>query len=227
MATAFITGAGVRIGSAVARALGRAGYDLALHANRSVEPLEALAEELRALGRQVSVYAADLSLPQAVDALGRGYFRPNIAISITQGVLHRTLFTVVAMLVGRERAPALYDALTCFCETKTNLVNGDLYRLYRTVRDEPELERLLVSTDRRELWEMGMLERFPGFAAAFGRFLENHGHRDCHRNGHRNGRRSLASQPLAHADARGGGVDRGRSRPVRLGSADERRVEPP
>ncbi|MFL5346587.1 MAG: SDR family NAD(P)-dependent oxidoreductase [Hyalangium sp.] len=70
MATAFITGAGIRIGSAVARALGRAGYDLALHANRSVQSLEALAEELRGLGRQVSLYSADLSNAQEVDALG-------------------------------------------------------------------------------------------------------------------------------------------------------------
>jgi pteridine reductase len=70
MATAFITGAGIRIGSAVARGLGRAGYDLALHAHRSVKPLEALAEELRGLGRKVSLYAADLSDPQAVDELG-------------------------------------------------------------------------------------------------------------------------------------------------------------
>lgn len=70
MATAFITGAGIRIGSAVARALGRAGYDLALHAHRSVQSLEALAEELRGLGRQVSLYSADLSEPRGVDELG-------------------------------------------------------------------------------------------------------------------------------------------------------------
>ena len=70
MATAFITGAGIRIGSAVARALARAGYDLALHANRSVKPLEALAEELQGLGRKVSLYPADLSDPQGVDELG-------------------------------------------------------------------------------------------------------------------------------------------------------------
>jgi pteridine reductase len=70
MGTAFITGAGVRVGSAVARALGRAGYDLALHANRSLEPLEALADELRELGRAVTLYRADLSDPEAVDALG-------------------------------------------------------------------------------------------------------------------------------------------------------------
>ena len=114
----------------------------------------------------------------AVDALGREYFRPNIAISITQGVLHRTLFGVVAMIAGRERAPALYDALTCFCETKTSLVNADLYRLYRQIRGEPDLERLVVGSDRRALWEDGPLERFPGFASAFRRFIENHGHRE-------------------------------------------------
>jgi pteridine reductase len=70
MATVFITGAGIRIGSAVARAMGRAGYDLALHAHRSVKPLEALAEELRGLGRQVSLYAADLADPRGVEELG-------------------------------------------------------------------------------------------------------------------------------------------------------------
>jgi pteridine reductase len=70
MATAFVTGAGVRIGSAVARALGRAGYDLAFHAHRSMKPLEALAAELRALGRQVTIYSADLSDPRGVDELG-------------------------------------------------------------------------------------------------------------------------------------------------------------
>src|SRR6218665_1057039 len=70
MGTAFITGAGIRVGSAVARALGRAGYDLALHANRSGDSVEALAEEFRALGRRVTVPAADLSRPEAVDDLG-------------------------------------------------------------------------------------------------------------------------------------------------------------
>jgi pyruvate,water dikinase len=115
---------------------------------------------------------------QAVDALGRDYFRPNIAISITQGVLHRTLYSILAMLAGRDRAAVLYDGLTCFCDTKTNLVNADLYRLYRLVRDDEALERALLATDRRALWEGGALAGHPRFAAAFGRFLENHGHRE-------------------------------------------------
>lgn len=115
---------------------------------------------------------------RAVDETGREYFRPNIAISITQGVLHRTLYGLVAMLVGRERAPVLYDGLTCFCETKTNLVNADLYRLYRLVREDPALERALLETERRALWESDALAGHPHFAAAFARFIENHGHRE-------------------------------------------------
>lgn len=69
MPTAFVTGAGVRIGSAIARELGRAGYDLALSAHRSQGPLEELAAELRSLGRAVAVHPADLSDPAEVDAL--------------------------------------------------------------------------------------------------------------------------------------------------------------
>ncbi len=72
MATAFFTGAGVRVGSAVARALGHAGYDLALHAHRSVSALEALGGGLRALGRRVWGYPADLSSPQGVIAVDGG-----------------------------------------------------------------------------------------------------------------------------------------------------------
>ena len=39
---------------------------------------------------------------------------PNIAISISQGLLHRLLFQIVAHTVGPEEAPAVYDGLTCF-----------------------------------------------------------------------------------------------------------------
>ena len=114
----------------------------------------------------------------AVDALGREYFLPNIAISITHGILHRTLFRMLAMLVGPEHAAVLYDGLTSFCDTKTNLVNADLYRLQRMIRADAELGALLAGTERRRIWEEGMLARFPRFEQAFRRFLENHGHRE-------------------------------------------------
>jgi pteridine reductase len=90
MGTAFITGAGVRVGSAVARALARAGYDLALHANRSLEPLEALADELRGLGRAVALYRADLSDPEAVDALGAAVRKahPSLDVVVQNAALY-------------------------------------------------------------------------------------------------------------------------------------------
>ncbi|MET0403347.1 MAG: SDR family oxidoreductase [Cystobacter sp.] len=82
MGTAFITGAGVRVGRAIAGALGRAGYDLVLHANRSLAPVEALAEELRALGRRVTVHAADLSQPEAVAELGARVLAEHAALDV-------------------------------------------------------------------------------------------------------------------------------------------------
>lgn len=114
----------------------------------------------------------------AIDALGRDYFRPNIAISITQGVLHRLLYRVLAHVVGPEAAPGLYDALTGFCETKTNVVNRDLYRLYSSARDDAGLVRLLTTTDRRALWTEGRLAAHPAFQSAFEDFLRDHGHRE-------------------------------------------------
>lgn len=139
---------------------------------------------LLALGKLGAVPLDDLSDDQLwrhvqdIEALGTDYFRPNIAISITHGILHRTLFRLVALLVGPAEAPALYDALTAFSELKTNLVNADLHRLSRTIRAEPQLLRMLAETDRRRIWEDGLLEAHPRFATAFRRFIENHGHRE-------------------------------------------------
>lgn len=113
-----------------------------------------------------------------VDTLGTNYFRPNIAISITQGILHRVLYKMLAMLVGPEKAPALYDGLTAYCETKTNLVNRDIYQLYRQALAFPELAALLRGTERREIWESGGLDAFPAFREAFVQFLADHGHRE-------------------------------------------------
>ncbi len=115
---------------------------------------------------------------KAIDALGRRYFLPNIAISITHGIIHRMLFQLVALLVGPQEGAALYDALTCFCDTKTNLVNNDLLRLAEQVRRTPLLRDLLSRMDRRKIWEEGKLRAFPEFAEELQGFLANHGHRE-------------------------------------------------
>ncbi len=58
---ALVTGAGVRVGRAIALALAGAGADVAVHYNASAGPAEEAASRIRALGRRAASLAADLS----------------------------------------------------------------------------------------------------------------------------------------------------------------------
>lgn len=64
--TALVTGAARRIGAAIARDLGRAGWRVALHAHASRAEAEAIAEEIRASGGEAVVVLADLADPAAL-----------------------------------------------------------------------------------------------------------------------------------------------------------------
>lgn len=107
MPVAFITGAGIRVGRAIAMRLAAAGYDLILHAHRSLAPLEALADEARALGSTVSLYPADLSSAAAVDALASTLCAAHPAIDLV--VHNAALFEKVRFEdVTREQFAALH-----------------------------------------------------------------------------------------------------------------------
>ena len=75
---ALVTGAGARLGRAMAIALAEAGHDVAVHYASSKSGAEATATEVRALGQRAVVVQADLLdeaasqalLPAAADALG-------------------------------------------------------------------------------------------------------------------------------------------------------------
>jgi len=69
MPLVLVTGAGIRVGRAVALAFAKAGYDLILHVNRSLEPAEEVAGLARAMGREATILRADLSQAHAVDEL--------------------------------------------------------------------------------------------------------------------------------------------------------------
>jgi pteridine reductase len=69
MPVAVVTGAGIRVGRAIALALARDGFDLVLHANRSVEAAAAVKAEIEAVGRRASVEAANLADLAQVRAL--------------------------------------------------------------------------------------------------------------------------------------------------------------
>jgi NAD(P)-dependent dehydrogenase (short-subunit alcohol dehydrogenase family) len=75
---ALVTGAARRIGRAIALALGRAGYRIAINTLRSAEEAEALRREIMATGARAEVVRADLAdhaavaalVPAAVEAVG-------------------------------------------------------------------------------------------------------------------------------------------------------------
>jgi NAD(P)-dependent dehydrogenase (short-subunit alcohol dehydrogenase family) len=75
---ALVTGAAQRIGRAIALALGRAGFDVAVHCHTSCDAAVATCEAIQRLGRRASLLRADLAketetqslLPQAAAALG-------------------------------------------------------------------------------------------------------------------------------------------------------------
>lgn len=103
---ALITGAGRRIGAAIARALSRAGFEVVLHANRSRAEVEKLADEITAAGGRAKVVFADLAdskavsgLVEAAVALGpltllvnnAGTFEPDEISNLERAVFERTL----------------------------------------------------------------------------------------------------------------------------------------
>lgn len=66
---ALVTGAARRIGRAVALELARAGFDVAVHHGTSATEAEAVAAEIRGLGRAATAIACDLADAEAVAAL--------------------------------------------------------------------------------------------------------------------------------------------------------------
>lgn len=75
---ALVTGGGKRIGRAIGLTLAKAGFDVAVHYRSDAQEAEAVAEEIRALGRRAALLQADLTdeaqvrrlVPEAVEAIG-------------------------------------------------------------------------------------------------------------------------------------------------------------
>ena len=66
---ALVTGAGTRLGAAMARELGRLGHDVAVHYASSAGGAETVVADLRAMGRRAEALQADLLDLDAVEAL--------------------------------------------------------------------------------------------------------------------------------------------------------------
>ncbi len=114
----------------------------------------------------------------AINEHGADYFLPNIAISITHGTLYRLLHLLLKLCLGPEPANALFDRLMAFCETKTGMINKELYELALLARAMPALEQLLRDRPSREVIEQNLLAPFPEFSQRLAKFLRDHGHRE-------------------------------------------------
>lgn len=68
---ALVTGAGVRLGRAIAEALANEGCDLVLHCRKSKREALGLAEKIRADGQRAKVLTADLNRPANAVKLAR------------------------------------------------------------------------------------------------------------------------------------------------------------
>ena len=97
-----------------------------------------------------------------VNEYGANYFLPNIAISITHGTVFRLLHLLLKMSVGPE-AEVMFDRLMAYCETRTGMINKELFELAALARANPELERRrLRRRNRGPFIEQGGPGPLPG-----------------------------------------------------------------
>ena len=112
MPVALVTGGGIRIGRAIVLALGRAGYDVVVHANRSVAEAEGVVRQLATLGRQGRVERADLAAPDGPARLAARLDRLDLLVNNAATYEHATFREITPdqlerMLAVNVRAPFL------------------------------------------------------------------------------------------------------------------------
>ena len=109
---AIVTGASRRIGRSTALGLARHGADIVVHARSSRDEVEAVAEEVRALGRRAIVQLADVSDEAAVAALTAATIKEfgRIDILVNNAAIRRHApFTEMKLADWREIVAVILD----------------------------------------------------------------------------------------------------------------------
>ena len=124
---ALVTGAGVRVGKAIALALSEAGADVAIHFRESAGPATELAAEIRTAGRKATTVRGDLASPadcravvrDAIAAIGGLDLLVHSAANFHRVAFAETDETIwdsamnvnarAAFLLAREAAPTLRE----------------------------------------------------------------------------------------------------------------------
>jgi pteridine reductase len=146
---ALVTGAGRRLGRAMAAALAARGMTLAIHFNASREGADALRDEIRAAGGRAECFGADLSDAEAARALPdrvvAGFGRLDVLVN-SAAVMERLRF--------EETTVAQYDAILAVNLRSVFFVTQGAAPHLRAARGK------VVN-----LADLGGLEPWPGFAA--------------------------------------------------------------
>jgi len=146
---ALVTGAGRRLGRAMASALAARGMRLAIHYNASAEGAEALRAEVRGAGGEAECFGADLADAHAARALAGRVVERFGALDVlvnSAAVMHRLAF--------EETTVEQYDAIL-----DLNLRSV----FFVTQGAAPALRR--AGGRVVNLADLGGLEPWPGFAA--------------------------------------------------------------
>ncbi|MDA3054389.1 MULTISPECIES: PEP/pyruvate-binding domain-containing protein [unclassified Campylobacter] len=113
---------------------------------------------------------------QSLVDVGTEYFKPNIAISITQFMIYK-FFMRFLQMIDESRAASWFDAL-CTAQTKTSLINNEILSLASHVAQNSELKDIFISRNSRQILSENLLDKFSDFKAKFEKFIDLHGHRE-------------------------------------------------
>ena len=147
--TALVTGAGRRLGQAMARALAARGMVVAIHHHESGAGASALRDEIRAAGGRATCFAADLTDPRAAAELPRRVVAELGGLDVlinSAAVMHRVEF--------EDTTPELYDAT----------LNLNLRAVFFCTQGAAPALRA-ARGKVVNLADLGGLEPWPGFAA--------------------------------------------------------------
>lgn len=146
---ALVTGAGRRLGRAMARALADRGMTLAIHHHASAEGARELEKEIRNQGGQAFCFSADLTDPQAARDLpqqvSRHFGRLDVLVN-SAAIMHRARL--------EETTPADWDAVHALNLRGVFFCTQGAASLLRAARGK------VVN-----LADLAGLEPWPGFAA--------------------------------------------------------------
>ena len=108
--------------------------------------------------------------------LANDYFKPNIAISMTQAFLSNTLLYIINKIVGNKlKAHDILKKIISASETKTGQINNEIFEMAKIVRSDKKIMNELKHGGKKFLL---ISEKFPHFMKIFNKFIKNYGHRE-------------------------------------------------